>query len=172
MKKNIILVFLVILFIPFSGYTQSNSEKTNTTTYILIRHSEKNLSDTTNKNPNLTEKGTKRSENIARTLINVPIDYVFSTNYNRTLQTAAPISKSKNVETLLYNPKDLYNEEFKKLTKGKTTVIVGHSNTTPKFVNKIIKEDKYQNLDEKEYSKLFIIKITQNIITDMVLHIE
>jgi len=51
-------------------------------------------------------------------------------------------------------------------------MIVGHSNTTPTFVNKIIGQNKYEEIDEKEYGTLFIIKITGNVITDTVLTID
>jgi len=97
---------------------------------------------------------------------------VYSTNYTRTLQTAEPIARNRDIEVSMYDPRKLYDEAFQAQTKGKTCMIVGHSNTTPTFVNKIIGQNKYEEIDEKEYGTLFIIKITGNVITDTVLTID
>ncbi|MDH7448292.1 SixA phosphatase family protein [Aquimarina sp. 2201CG14-23] len=167
-----ILLSLFIGIISFSCVGQETTENQNTTTYILVRHSEKDLSDASNRNPNLTEEGKKRSENLASILTDIQVDYVFSTNYKRTIQTATPIAKVKNLEITPYDPRNLYSKEFQEQTKGKTAIIVGHSNTTPTFVNKIIGKKKYSDINEKDYSKVFIIKITGNVITDMVLNIN
>ncbi|WP_298315527.1 histidine phosphatase family protein [uncultured Aquimarina sp.] len=171
--KYIVSTFLLLLLVSFSGCAQETVEKKiATTTYILVRHSEKDLSDATNRNPNLTEEGKKRSENLVKILADIEIDKIYSTNYARTLQTGEPISKNRNIEITLYDPRDLYNEEFQAETKGKTSIIVGHSNTTPVFVNKIIGQKKYNDIDEKDYRKLFIIKVTGDVITDSVLNIN
>jgi len=172
MTAHIKIIFFLITFIPFFGHSQEIKQSKNTTTYILVRHSEKDLSDPSNRNPELTKAGKERSENLAEILTDTTIDQVYSTNYARTLQTAEPIAKAKNIKVTHYDPRKLYDEEFQKNTKGKTTVIVGHSNTTPAFVNKIMGQKKYNDLDEKEYGKLFIIKITGDVITDTVLDID
>ncbi|WP_298540975.1 phosphoglycerate mutase family protein [uncultured Aquimarina sp.] len=171
--KYILTTFLLLLLVSFSSCAQKAVENKNTTTtYILVRHAEKDLSDTTNRNPNLTEEGKKRSENLVKILADIKIDKVYSTNYARTLQTGEPISKNRNIEITLYDPRDLYNSAFQAQTKGKTSIIVGHSNTTPAFVNKIIGQKKYNDIDEKDYTKLFIVKVTGDTITDTVLNIN
>ena len=63
---------------------------------------------------------------------------IFSTNYKRTIATASPTAISKKLKIKLYDAKKLYSKDFKEKTRGKTILIVGHSNTTPQFVNKII----------------------------------
>ncbi|MEW7290487.1 SixA phosphatase family protein [Aquimarina sp. 2304DJ70-9] len=168
MKKLSILFLLVFTLV---GCAQSPSEEP-TTTYFFIRHAEKDLSDPSNKNPKLTQEGKTRAQEWAKTLAETKVDLVFSTNYSRTLQTAEPIAKSQGIETLLYDPRNLNDSNFQQKTKGKTCVIVGHSNTTPSFVNKIIGKEKYSSIDEKDYSKLYIINITGNTITDTVLTIN
>ncbi|WP_299251630.1 phosphoglycerate mutase family protein [uncultured Aquimarina sp.] len=170
--KYISTTFLLLLLVSFSSCAQEAVENKNTTTYILVRHSEKDLSDKSNRNPNLTEQGKERSENLVKILADIKIDQVYSTNYTRTLQTAAPIAKDRNIEISFYDPRKLFDQEFQKETTGKTSLIVGHSNSTPAFVNKIIGQKKYNDIDEKNYSKLFIIKIVGDIITDTVLNIN
>ncbi len=167
---KIILTFIIFLS-SFAGITQ-NTSAANTTTYFFIRHAEKDLSNPDNRNPQLTEEGKKRSQNWAKVLIDTKVDMVFTTDYIRTRETASPIAQSKNLETTLYDPRDLNNPGFQQKTKGKTSVIVGHSNTTPAFVNKVIGKEKYATIDEKDYGKLFIVKITSEVITDVVLNVN
>ncbi|MDF1516581.1 MAG: histidine phosphatase family protein, partial [Lutibacter sp.] len=92
----------------------------------------------TDKNPDLNEIGKKRAEYWNTVFKNVAFDEIYSTNFNRTLQTAAPMAKTKNLEVKIYHPESLYNDDFQLKTKGKTVLVVGHSNTTPLFVNKIL----------------------------------
>ncbi|WP_378173000.1 histidine phosphatase family protein [Aquimarina sp. SS2-1] len=170
--KYISVTFLFLLLFSLIGCSQKSDNNVETTTYILVRHSEKDTSDSLNKNPNLTEAGKKRSQNLVHFLTNVQIDEIYSTQYQRTLQTAEPLAKDRNIEITLYDPQKLYDAEFQKQTKGKISVIIGHSNTTPTFVNKILKQKKYDDIDENDYSKLFVIKITGDVITDMVFNLN
>lgn len=167
-----LLVSFAIAILSFTGYCQQtiDAPDTATSTYFLIRHTEKDLSDSTNRNPDLTKKGVQRANNWAKILKDVPVDLVFSTDYIRTMKTASPIAKSKNLDIIKYDPKKLNNSDFQKITKGKTIVIVGHSNTTPLFVNKIIGQEKFSPLSEDDYGKLFIIKVTGTTITETVLN--
>jgi phosphohistidine phosphatase SixA len=167
-----ILAFLIFISYWINSCQSNVSPQQITTTYFLVRHAEKDLSDPDNQNPKLTEAGKIRSENWAKMLVDTPVDMVYTTNYIRTRKTAEPIAKNKKLELALYNPRNLYDSRFQKKTKGKTVVIVGHSNTIPALVNKIIGKEKYSTIDEKIYGKLFIIKITGDIITDTVLYIN
>ncbi|KAA1247105.1 histidine phosphatase family protein [Aquimarina sp. RZ0] len=161
----------VICALSFSGFAQETSDNQETT-YFFIRHAEKELGDPTNRNPNLTETGRNRAENWSKVFADTTIDFVYSTDYLRTQQTAAPIAKSKKLVITSYDPRNLYDQEFRSKTKGKTSIIVGHSNSTPAFVNKILEQKKYTSIDEKEHGKLFIIKIVGDTITDTVLTIN
>lgn len=162
--KQFILVF--VLFFSINTYCQE------TTSYFFIRHAEKNRSDATNKNPNLTEQGKDRAVYWSKVLSSVKFDAVYSTNYNRTIQTATPTALSNNLEIQFYNPREMYNQEFQNNTKGKTVLIVGHSNTTPMFVNKVLSEEKYKSIDDSNNSNLYVVTISNDIITSHLLKIE
>ena len=166
---NKIVLLLITLFCILN--LQAQETETETTTYYLIRHAEKVRSNAKNKNPNLTEKGVDRAINWSKTFEHINFDYIYSTNYNRTVQTALPTAKRKNLEIRFYDPNDLFNEEFKALTKGKTVLIVGHSNTTPQFANKILATKKYSDIDDRNNSNLYILTISNNAISDILLKI-
>ncbi len=163
---------LFALFFSLLSCVQDSSQEEITTTYFFVRHAEKDISDPSNRNPALTEEGKNRAQNWSRILSDTKVDMVFTTDYDRTRQTAMPIAKSQGLALTVYDPRDLYNTDFQQKTKGKTCVIVGHSNTTPAFVNKIIGKRKYIDIDEKVYGKLFVIKIKGDVVTDIVLNIN
>jgi hypothetical protein len=58
-----------------------------------------------------------------------------------------------------YDPKKMYTEDFAAATKGKKILIVGHSNTTPVFANKILGEAKYKNMDDHDNASLYIVTV-------------
>ncbi|MDO6743870.1 phosphoglycerate mutase family protein [Tenacibaculum soleae] len=157
MKKYIFLLFLAL-----SVFGSCNFKET-TTTYYLIRHAEKDRSDATNRNPNLNKIGLKRAENWKNYFKDIDLDAVYSTNYNRTQQTATPTAKSKNLKILSYDPSNMFNDDFQKNTLGKTVLIVGHSNTTPAFANKILKSEIYKQMDDNDNASLFMISFKTSL---------
>lgn len=159
---------LAFFFLFFSLYTFGQN---NTSTYYLIRHAEKNSSATNNKNPQLSTTGIKRAEKWSAIFKHVKFDLIYSTNYLRTQETATPTSIKQSVKIQLYNPSELYSREFQKATKNKTVLIVGHSNTTPNFANKILGTKKYTAMDDHNNSNLYVITIKNEDATSLLLHI-
>jgi broad specificity phosphatase PhoE len=154
MKKFLLTIFVFTLFIACT------SDKT--TTYYLIRHAEKDRTNNTNKNPNLNSDGVIRAEKWAKNFENIKLDGVYSTDYNRTQQTAAPTAKSKGLIVQSYNPSKMYDSIFKKNTKGKTVLVVGHSNTTPVFANTILGQKKYKNMADNDNASLYIVTVVND----------
>ncbi|WP_295179632.1 histidine phosphatase family protein [uncultured Christiangramia sp.] len=168
---------LVLPFILLFGISSEDNIQNNivqeTTTYYFIRHAEKDRSNKSEKDPNLTAEGLKRAQIWAEVLKDIPLDMVLSTNYKRTLQTGAPIAGSKQLSMENYNAGNGYDDEFRKRTSGKRVLVVGHSNTTPQFVNEILGEEKYADIDDTENGALFIVQVLpNNEILDQVLYIN
>ncbi|SNR35851.1 SixA phosphatase family protein [Lutibacter flavus] len=166
MKK--ILFFLFVLIYSLNIQAQENE----VTTYYFIRHAEKVRKHKSDKNPKLKKKGNKRAKNWSIVFDNIPFDIIYSTNYKRTIQTATPTAESKDLEVQFYNPRELYNSKFKEDTKGKTVLIVGHSNTTPQFVNKVLGSKKYVDIEDNNNSNLYVLTISNNSISDILLKID
>jgi 2,3-bisphosphoglycerate-dependent phosphoglycerate mutase len=151
MKK--IILICTFLFISSSCYSQE------VTTYYLIRHAEKLRIDITDKNPKLNYEGVKRADAWKEVFTNVKLDAVYSTDYNRTKLTAKPTANSKNLPIFLYDPKDMYSESFQHKTKGKAVLVVGHSNTTHVFANKVLGRDEYNQINDDNNSNLYIVSV-------------
>ncbi len=146
-------LFIVILF--------SQIAFAQTTTIYLIRHAEKvdNSED-----PVLSEAGIKRANHWNEIFESVNFDAVYSTNYSRTLQTVTPIANKNKVIVKVYNPKNIDIEKIKKDHFGQTILIVGHSNTTPEIVNKLINQTVYTTIDDKTFGNLYIVTINEKIV--------
>ena len=81
--------------------------------------------------------------------------------------TAAPTSVKKNIDVAFYDPRNIDAEGFITENKGKSVLVVGHSNTTPMLVHLL--GGKANSIDESEYGDLYKLKITQsNIATEIV----
>jgi len=153
------------LFLIFGTNSEENIQTISNdsiTTYYLIRHAEKDRSNSKNQDPVLTEEGLERAINWASVLKDIQFDAVYSTNYNRTKQTAQPLAESQGLDILEYDANNLYSADFKKATQAQTVLVVGHSNTTPQFVNAILGREKYQNIDDSENGALFIVQVLRD----------
>ncbi|MBO3117381.1 nuclear transport factor 2 family protein [Winogradskyella sp. DF17] len=142
------------------------------TTYYLIRHAEKDLRNKSNRNPHLSEVGIARANNWAKIFGAAEFDMVYSTDYFRTKETAAPIAKANNLEVTLYDPRDFNPEDFKRKTNGKTVLIVGHSNTTPMLSNSFIKDKKYQQISEDVYGNVYIVNLDKDNVNSILLSLD
>ena len=169
--NKLILILLLALF-AFPSCAKKTEKNKDVSTYYLIRHAEKDRSNKTNRNPNLTEVGLKRAENWATHFKDVKFDKVYSTDYNRTKETAMPSAIANNVDLEFYNPSDMQIEKFMELTKGKTVLIVGHSNTTPSFANGLLGEEKYEGIADDNNSILYIVTVTKDSKTSKLLVVD
>jgi len=172
---NTIILFLTLI-LNFGSNSEENipeAPNDSITTFYLIRHAEKDRSNSENRDPALTEKGLERAENWTKVLKDIDFDAVYSTAYKRTLQTAKPLADLNKLEIQNYDPNKLYDAEFKKATLGKTVLVVGHSNTTPYFANAILRQKKYQDIEDSENGALFIVQVQPNrSATSQVLYIN
>lgn len=170
------LLFLLAL-IFFSCETKEKAtpaaeETTQTTTYLLIRHAEKETHNPDDKNPILTEEGEKRAKQWAALFSEIELDAIYSTNTLRTKATATPTSLAKNLEIQMYESQPNHIENLITDTAGKTVLIVGHSNTLHHIANTIIGEEKYPELPESEYSNLFVLVKQRAFVKDFVLKVD
>jgi len=157
--KNLLFIFTLIM-------TQALHAQEVTTSYFLIRHAEKADSS---KDTNLSEKGLERAAKWDRALQNITFDAVYCTVYKRTQQTAQPTANRNHKDIIVYNHKELDIQKFKKETLGRNVLIVGHSNSIPGFVNALIGQPKYKEIDESVFGNLYLVVIKGDSVTDYLL---
>jgi broad specificity phosphatase PhoE len=156
LKKALLAVTL--FFFCTSLFSQNNTHD-SISTYYLIRHAEKNRSNPADKDPDLTKKGMLRALQWRQLFEQFQLDAVYSTNYKRTMHTALPTAKSKNLNIKTYHPFKIGIQQFLKDTKGKNVLIVGHSNTIPTFANKLIGKEIYPTIEDTNNANLYIVTI-------------
>ena len=142
------------------------------TTYYLIRHAEKDRSDPSNSNPELTLEGRQRSQRWSAVFKRIALDAVYSTNYLRTIQTASPTAEAHHIAIQFYDPRALYSEEFKASTTGQNVLIVGHSNTIPELANAILGEQQFENIPDDINSYLYVITVIDNYANSILFTID
>lgn len=128
-----------------------------TTRYYVVRHAEKAAAATMSADVPLSAEGQQRAEALRDHLKNEGIRHIFSTNYQRTRNTAAPLGDHMGVGTQTYDPRDTsFISRLKSMKEN--TLVVGHSNTVDDIVNGLTGERLLQDLRDEEYGDLFIVK--------------
>ena len=87
------------------------------TIYYFIRHAEKDESNPKNRDPHLSEAGRKRAEKWAEVFREVEFDFIFSSDFHRTRETATTIAGSKDKQVEIYDHGNLNDEGFQKKDK-------------------------------------------------------
>lgn len=160
MKKLISLFVLLLSAVTFSQETLNNFTK-----IIIVRHAEK--ADDGTKNPPLSPEGIARAERLSVMLTDLKIDKLYATPFLRTNQTLTPLSKKFNIPIDKYEASDIsFAEQLLQKEKGKTIVVAGHSNSSPTLVNRLIKKELYQKLDESVFSKIWILMFNGDELID------
>jgi phosphohistidine phosphatase SixA len=155
MKLKFLIAPLLLLIMPTWVFAQ------DTYSLYLVRHAEKEL---TKKDPRLTTCGRFRAQQLATILEKTAISAIYSTPYQRTLATAKPLSKKKNIAIRSYSPSDLEQFALHLTQLKESALIVGHSNTTP-ILAQLLSKQPIAEISEKQYQTLFQIQfIGGNII--------
>jgi len=144
----------------------------NCSTFYLIRHAEKIRVDSAESNPDLNEKGLIRAERWKNYFLDKDVTKIYSTNYKRTYNTVKPLASEKNIEIFFYSPSDIEYDEFIKSNIGDTTLVVGHSNTIPGFVNELIDYEYYQQIDDFNNTNLYVVSICESNVTHKLIKVD
>lgn len=169
MNRYFIILCTLILTANVFAQEPIVDEKLEKTTYFLIRHAEKVRLDPKDKNPHLNKKGKKRAKAWKDMLLHFNIEQIYSTEYNRTQETADLLAKHLALNINTYHPFNIDMEQFLKSTKGKNVLVVGHSNTTPGFANKLIGQEVYPDIADDNNANLYIVTLEGNKVSHVLI---
>lgn len=161
--KIICIFFLGLMLMALTGNQVTAQKKT----IILIRHAEKDVSETADKNnPELSAAGLDRSQRLIKKIGKYRPGAIYSTDYKRTKNTVEPLARKRKLEVDIYDA-GKQNELVEQILKSKTKrfVVSGHSNTVSLLANLLIKKDLFKPLDESEYATIWLIKIKDGKVT-------
>ena len=123
-------------------------------TVYLVRHAEKT---TAKPDPGLTAEGEARSQWLATQFEAGDIDYIHSSDYRRTRDTAAPTADKLGLEMQIYDPRNLPSMAEYLLGSSGKHLVVGHSNTTPQLVELLGGDGGTPIVEATEYNRLYIV---------------
>ena len=107
-------------------------------------------------------EGVLRAARWSSVFNSIDLDLIYTTDYNRTQNTALAVAEKKMLPLNIYSPNDFDSVDFVKKNLGKTVLIVGHSSTITAMVNAIIGKKQYNQIEETNYANLYIINITES----------
>jgi broad specificity phosphatase PhoE len=125
-------------------------------TVILTRHAEKAAIPP--KDPPLTPAGQKRAEALASMLADCGVDAIYTTEFQRTQQTAAVLAERVHIKPTVIpaNDTDALVKAIRERQSG-VVVVVGHSNTLPEIIAAL--GGPHVNIPESEYDNLFVLTV-------------
>jgi 2,3-bisphosphoglycerate-dependent phosphoglycerate mutase len=128
----------------------------NSNIYI-VRHAEKSTEP--KDNPHLTEAGRQRATDLKKLLSGKKVTAIYSTNTNRTKETATQLAESNQLSIQTYG-NDTLPQLFKTIFQSKkNTLVVGHSNTVLKLLDAMQLKHKKATIADHEFDNLFIVKV-------------
>lgn len=131
------------------------------TTVVLVRHAEK-VDDSAD--PILSETGSARAAALADALADAGVTAIFTTQFQRTRLTAAPLGERAGVTPIVVaatsgnHIADVAARVREAANEG-TVVVVGHSNTVPAIILALGGPDVGQ-IPDSQYHNLFVLTLS------------
>ena len=157
---------LLTIFLVFS------IPENDCSTFYLIRHAEKVRTNKSDRDPKLNEKGILRALDWKEYFLDKDITKIYSTNYKRTLETVKPFQEAIGLATILYSPSSIDYKDFISSNKGEIVLVVGHSNTIPNFVNELINDQVYAQIEDLNNSNLYIVNLCDSSVSHRLIKVN
>jgi broad specificity phosphatase PhoE len=150
--KTLIILVWTFVFVGCQSPVESPPDFPESV-FFLVRHAEK--ADQSDESP-LTEVGYIRAANLANLLRDSGVENVYSSDFKRTRDTAAPLANDLGLEVVLYDTQELVELADKLLSSPGRYLVVGHSNTTPELV-RLLGGEPGSAIAENEYDRLYML---------------
>lgn len=145
-----VVVFLLLLLVgSLPGFGQR--------TVVVVRHADK-IDDTDD--AVLSPTGEAQAKRLAHVLKDVGIGAIYTTQFKRTIQTAAPLADLLKIKLLAYEQTDVDGvvKEIQQKHLKEVVMVVGHRSTVPKILNQFGASEPVA-LGSSEYDSLFILTL-------------
>lgn len=149
-----LLVWLLACFLVTSAMAQPP-------VIFLVRHAERAaISGQVPSDTGLSVAGRERAEDLARTLKDAKIRAIYTTEYKRTRETAAPIAQSLGIRPEVISGDDFRGLVAKLKTSPGNVLVVGHSNTLPQIISALGVSSRIK-VTESDYDNLFLVVMAE-----------
>jgi broad specificity phosphatase PhoE len=144
-KKHFVLFCFLVGLALSSSFSQS--------TVFIVRHAEK---ADNSKDAELSEAGRARAEALANMLTDSKISAIYTTEFKRTQQTAAPLAKALGLTVTSLPAEDQAALVAKLRTSTANSLVIGHGNTIPDII-KALGISEPINISDGDYDNLFVV---------------
>ena len=121
---------------------------------VIVRHAEKATNG--GNDPDLSSAGQARANELARILKDSEVTAIFTTEFKRTQETAAPTAISAHLTPTVVAAKDTAALVAKLHQLNGNALVVGHGDTIPNIV-KALGINRPINISDADYSELLIV---------------
>jgi len=153
MRGRILILILLLCSTAVAGTGNADDRYT----LYLVRHAEKLPDD--GDDPGLTEAGKQRSAQMSGWLLDKDITDIWSSDYRRSRDTAAPLVAMLESELKLYDPHDLPSLARNLRNNRHNALVVGHSNTTPDLA-RLLCVCYVRDMDDTDYDQLIVVSVS------------
>jgi broad specificity phosphatase PhoE len=140
----------LLLFVAILGASAQS-------TIFVVRHAEK--ADAAN-DPDLSPAGRARAEVLAKVLRDANITAIYTTEFKRTQETAAPLANALGIEVTIVPAAATADLATKLKSASGNALVVGHTNTIPDLV-KTLGIAAPLTLTDADYDNLFIVVLEE-----------
>jgi phosphohistidine phosphatase SixA len=124
---------------------------------FLVRHAERAaISGHVPSDTGLSEVGRARAEALAQALKDAQITAIYTSEYKRTQETAAPLAQSLGMRPEVVAAGDQRSLVAKIRAQPGNVLVIGHSNTLPQIINALGVAARV-TIAESEYDNLFLV---------------
>lgn len=128
---------------------------------FLVRHAERAAtSGHVPADTGLSAAGRERAQDLAHALKDAGIKAIFTTEYKRTQETAAPLAESLGIRPEVVSADDLRSLVAKVRETRANVLVVGHSNTLPQIIRALGATSRVA-VTESDYDNLFLVILDQ-----------
>lgn len=141
-------VLLLVMFTAFSAASAGPF-------VVIVRHAEK---ANNSEDAELSSAGQERAQTLAHILKNAHITAIFTSEFKRTRQTAAPTSTTTGVAPIIVPGKDFATLSSRLREVKGNALVVGHGNTIPDII-KALGIDTPIQIGDDDYSEIFVVTL-------------
>ncbi|HEY3662387.1 MAG TPA: histidine phosphatase family protein [Chthoniobacterales bacterium] len=135
----------------------ASSALAETPIIFLVRHAERAaISGRVPPDTGLSAAGRARAQSLAQLLKDAKLTAIFTSEYKRTEQTAAPLAESLGIRPEVIAADDLRSLLSKMKSARGNVLVVGHSNTLPQIINALGVSERVA-ISESDYDNLFLV---------------
>jgi broad specificity phosphatase PhoE len=159
-----LVLYLTLAPNPAVAQGRHSAAVQDPTTIVIVRHAER--ADDHPTDPTLTPAGELRARALVDVVADADVAAIFSTPRRRNLATAAPLAESRGIPILVH---DLASGEAEAHAaglardiladfRGRTVVVIGHSNTVPQIV-RVLSGREVGEIGDHEYQNVFVVVV-------------